>query len=384
MKSNLILPMRRKEIEISSSGNVVEGEIVGKVHYFRVERYDTWTYYKNEKHYSTFKEAFKALIGKVKKYPGVSYVLQMYYFDNMINSGTSTCLFYTRKNKQEDFITMKYGYERDFFCTLYLEDNSIEFDEGDINEGNTLLADWLPKKRNNSPTLLQQRIESFQKYNILKIDFKGIVTDEKKDKLFEEMNHCFEQIDKIFPMSDYYPVQDVYFAKYKTARGKYGQAKISLNPDCHYAIRDTIYHEYGHFLFDVGQYGNYPYFYKGKVDRDEAISVMDRLLNVLYEEETLKEIDNQADIRMQYRGKKASNLLEKEKFRSKHEEYLLRPTEVFARLFESFMLSIDKKQGESLLYSLDFTEKEIEKVKPLLLEYLSLIRKDYHQEQATS
>lgn len=380
MEKSLFLTMRDKDVEISPSGNLLEGEVVGKVEYFRVERYDSWSFYKNEKHYFTLKEGFKALINKAKRYPGISYVLHMNYFDKIVNKSISTYLFTVRVNKEEKTITMRYGWGKEFFCRFYLEDNSVVYDEGDVNEGNTLLANWLPKKRNLPPTALQQRIESFKAYNINSIDFKGIVKNERKEKFFEELQYCFEQISKVFPVCDYYPIREIYFSKYKKARGKYGEAKISLHPDCCNSIRDTIYHEYGHFLFDIGQRGNYPYYYKGKVSRDNAISAMDKFLNILYNEETLKEIDGRADIRMQYKGIKASNYPEKEKFRSKHEEYLLNPTEVFARLFEAFMLSLDKKQGESLSYELDFPEIEIEKVKPLLLEYLKLIQLDFQKE----
>ncbi|PLS15086.1 hypothetical protein CVD28_24955 [Bacillus sp. M6-12] len=381
---NLILTFwRDKEVHIGKNGHVLEGEVVGKVDYYRVEKYDTWTFYKNEKHYTSFKEAFKAVISKVKKYPHTTYCLYMHYFDKKINSQTSTVLFYLNRNK-EDFVTVRFGYEKDFFCRLSLKDYTIEFDKGDTNEENTLLLDWLPKKREVHPTALQERIASFKEFNILEIDFKGIVKDERKEKFFEELQYCFEQINKVFPVKNFYPVHSIYFAKYKKARGKYGQGKISLNPDCYYSIRDTIYHEYGHFLYDIGLLGNYPYYYQNKVDRLPTAEIMDKIINILYSEKTLQDIHKRAEWRMGLKGKSSDNIVEIEKYRSKDEEYLLRPTEIFARLFEAYMLSLDKEKGESLDYKLDFTEEEIKKVRPLLQQYLKMIQEDYATETSTS
>lgn len=107
------------------------------------------------------------------------------------------------------------------------------------------------------------------------------------------------------------------------------------------------------------------------------------MLSNEYGEKTLKALDERAEQRMQSRSfsRKSDNIND---YRTPHEDYLLRPTEVFARLFEAFMLSLDKQRGESLSYRLDFPEEEIDKVKPLLLAYLNQIHADYLTEMATS
>ena len=382
MSDTLVLPLYRHDLLIDKNGTVLENDMVGEVSHFLVERYDSYRFVKNEKVYPDLKNAFKALATKAQKYPYTRFEVRMFYFDKRTNDRSSTKLF-EMKVDSDGKAKISYSYDRFFLCEIDTSDYSIRYDEEDENSGNTFLVDWFPKKRNRKMTLLQEKIASFKKYNVQSIDFKGVVPDKEKDIFFNELEHCFQKINEVFPVNGFFPVKEIYFSKYKKAQGKYGQHKISLNPHSVHWIRDTIYHEYGHFLYDLGLFGASPFISSGNVDRDSAISIADMLLNKLSEERTLTEIKERAMTRMRWKGKEP-NLMEMEKYQSDHEQYLLRDTEIFARFFEAFMIYRDQKNGTSDKYKLDFSEEEIENFTPLLLSFLKEIQSDYQKESALS
>jgi hypothetical protein len=382
MMKNLVLYVRGKMVELDENGEFIPNNVIERVHHFLIERRNSRTYLSRTKKYFSLKEAFKAVIHKMKKYPQATYFLYMDYLDKIQETNITTILFSFYMD-EENVISVYRGYTEELFCTIYLESGYVEFEE-EVNKGNRLFDEWLPKKRNRKLTPLQEKIQSFQRFNILSINFKGMVKDEYKEHFLKEMEYCFEQINEAFPMSEYFPILEIFFSKYSEAKGKYGvkPLTISLNPNFHHFIRDTIYHEYGHFLYETGQFGlSSMYILSRKADRSSALEKMDEILNILYKEPTLTEIANRAKLRMnmQKTKRKTTNIA---KYRTKHEEYLLRSTEVFARLFESFMLLRDHQKGESLNYRLDFKEEEIKKVEPLLLEYLSIIKNAYKQEES--
>ena len=344
MSDTLLLFIDRQPVVIDRNGVVRENDIIGKVSHFLVERYDTYRYVKNEKVYTDLKGAFKALATKAQKYPNTAFEIRMFYFDKRTNNNGSTKLF-EMKVKSNGIAKILYSYNRFFLCEIDTSDYSIDYNDGDENYDNSILSDWFPKKRNRKMTALQEKIASFKKFNVQNIDFKGIVPDKEKDIFFSELEHCFQNINEVFPVNDFFPVKEIYFSKYKKAYGKYGQHKISLNPQSVKWIRDTIYHEYGHFLYDLGLFGASTFLSTGMVDRDSAISIADELLNHLSEERTLTEIKERAMTRMRGKGKEP-NVMEIEKYRSEHEKYLLRDTEIFARFFEAFMIYRDKKRNK--------------------------------------
>ncbi|WCK57615.1 hypothetical protein PP175_26495 (plasmid) [Aneurinibacillus sp. Ricciae_BoGa-3] len=374
--NTLVLSLRKKEIHFDVKGNVQDGEVVGKVHWFRVVR-DNDYFYMKEKHYATLKEAFKALYSKVKQYPNTTYFLYMNYEDKVIGTECTTRLFNVHMC-QNGKVTIDFGYDQDFFCSLHPRQSTIIF-EDDRNEGNTFLLDWFPKKRNVKPTPLQAQIQSFREFNVMDIKLNGQVKDEQKARVFSDLMFCLKNINKIFTMTEFFAIREIFFSKYKTAKGKYGAKPlaISLNPHYH-ANRDSTYHEYGHLLFDAGQEGIYRYtnsYGCPRVDRTKAIDKMNDILSLLYEETTITEIKKRAE----WKSNRSKSKVKCKKV-AKYEEYLLQPTEVFARLFEATLLFYDQQRGENLDYKLDFTEEEIKKAEPLLKEYLSLIRADYQED----
>lgn len=380
MTDNLVLPFYRHDLEIEKDGTILENDIIGQVVHFHVERYDTYRFVKNEKRYPDLKSAFKALATKAQKYPGARFEIRMYYFDKRANGHSSTKLFEMRVDSKQKAI-ISFSYDRFFICEIDISDYSIRYDDGDENSENTFLLEWFPKKRSRKMTSLQKQVASFERYNIQAINFKGIVSDESKGIFFDELEHCFREISEVFPAGDFYPVKEIYFSNYKKAFGKYGQHKISLNPKSLHMMRDTIYHEYGHFLYDVGLFGTSPFMSSNTVDRTSALSIADTLLNSLSSDKTLVEIKERAMGRMRWKGKEP-NLMGIEKFQTKHEKYLLRDTEIFARFFEAFMIYRDQKNGTSENYTLDFSEQEIEAHSPLLVSFLKEIHSDYQKETA--
>lgn len=70
-----------------------------------------------------------------------------------------------------------------------------------------------------------------------------------------------------------------------------------------------------------------------KIDKNGSILELDTLLNKLSEGRALKEIKGRVILRMSFQGKEP-NIVEMENHQTKHEKYLLRDTEIFARFFE--------------------------------------------------
>lgn len=382
MSDKLVLPFYRHDLKIDKNGSILENEIIEKVVHFTVERSGTYRFAKNEKVYNDLRGAFKALAKKAQNYPGTRFGVRMYYWEKSPNRSNSTELFdmcVDSKGKAK----ISYSFDRIFLCEIDTTNYSIRYEDEDENSENTLLLDWFPRKRNRKMSVLQERISSFERYNIQNIDFKGIVPDKEKAVFFNELEHCFQKISEVFPVSEFAPVKEIYFSNYKKAYGKYGQHKISLNLNAYDSIRDTIYHEYGHFLYDIGLFGTLPFTSYWNVDRTLASTILDTLLNKLSEGRTLKEIKGRAILRMRFQGKEP-NLFEMENHQTKHEKYLLRDTEIFARFFASFMIYRDQRNGTSENYRLDFKEEELEAFAPLLLSFLKQILSDYREEKALS
>lgn len=217
------------------------------------------------------------------------------------------------------------------------------------------LSDWIKEIRNSQSIEKQLKVEYFediQRSNLANISFYPYIKNQDKIWLLKEIIRATYHVGKVVDMSRFY----LFTVAFKNIRGEdtlgywwYVYKTIEL--DCRYdrdTIRSAFYHEYGHLLYDYAIVDNQlPPELKKK-----AKQLIHTIISILNNKDTLSDISE----------------FEKGTFK----KYLLTPTEIFARLFASYMIyEHDIKAPFEINHFNDF---EVSTVTPLLKEFFKIIQ----------
>lgn len=238
-------------------------------------------------------------------------------------------------------------------CKFDFNGNLKYIDNNDLDI--KLISNCISIVRDSSSIEKRLKIEYFddiKSSNLINISFYPYIQKQYKPLLLKEIIRATYNINKVVDMKNFYPFP-VVFKKIKSSdiAGYWLYAYKSIELDYRFdrdTIRSVFYHEYGHLIYDYAIVDDnlLPALKK------KAKQIMHTIINILNNEETISDI----------------NQYETGDFK----KYLLIPTEIFARLFASYMIYEHDIKAQFEINN--FNDYEVTTVTPLLQEFLKVIQ----------
>jgi hypothetical protein len=347
MKQNftLISKYNNKSIGFSfdSKGNFLKNNDIDKV--------ENYSVYESSGYINVHNSFSDAVINSVRLLKsGKEICITIYITVNLDNQIVSLHLCKMSVDLKSKYIFLN---NHNVNCKFNFNGNLKYIDNNDLDI--KLISNCISIVRDSSSIEKRLKIEYFddiKSSNLINISFYPYIQKQYKPLLLKEIIRASYNINKVVDMKNFYPFP-VVFKKIKSSdiAGYWLYTYKSIELDYRFdrdTIRSVFYHEYGHLIYDYAIVDDnlLPALKK------KAKQIMHTIINILNNEETISDI----------------NQYETGDFK----KYLLIPTEIFARLFASYMIYEHDIKAQFEINN--FNDYEVTTVTPLLQEFLKVIQ----------